>query len=154
MTLLRPLLFGVLLALPAQADGPGKDHAEGLEIGGGWTAATSHSEARVFVRIENHGDEAANVVGFHSPLGPVVLMAPPLDGGEPVPLGAYPLGPEGRLDMSPDGPFLLISDVATPLQEGTEFEMTVFLEPQGEFAIHVDVEGPDAESHSHVGHNH
>ena len=81
-------------------------------------------------------------------------MAPAIDGsGATVPLLPYPLDPGAVLEMDPDGPNLAIAGLG-PRAEGQEIALVLVFAEAGTAEAHVAVEGADAESRSHAGHDH
>ena len=159
--MLRPLAI-CLAVLPGLAvagsddhkhDHAGEHHDE-VHVSGGWMAETTGSVARVFFEIENEGDETVTLTGLSSPLGDVSLMAPAIKaGGEATMLADFTIAPGEALEMEPDGLFVAVK-ISAPLFEGQEFPIIVTLDGDEEIEVDVDVEGADAESISHDGHNH
>ena len=130
---------------------------EDLHIGHGWMAATDETTVRVFLEIENEGSEAVTLIGARSDVaGATAIAGPPLKANSSalVVLPEYPIAPGAELHMEPDGLYLLLTDAKGPFKEGTEFDMVLTFAPGGDIEVHVDVEGPNAESESHEGHNH
>ena len=143
-----PLFPALLFALPAWADGS-------VHVHDGWVASTEAPEARLFLEIENEGSGPVDIVGFATDRGTAELAAPALDGGrEVVALGVYPLDPGQALEMAPDAVHVRLTGLDAPLVEGERFEIRVMVEPGEEVVANVLVEGPDAESEDHSGHDH
>ena len=155
MRLLPALLL--VLAAPAFAGEDDHHHAEapeGLEIGHGWMAATEGPDARVFMRVHNETGEDLVLTAVEVEGAAAVLVAPAIDGsGGTAPLLPYPLDAGAELEMTPDGPHIAITGLG-PRAEGEAFDLVLAFEGLGEVEAHVDVEGPDAESESHAGHDH
>jgi len=132
----------------------GDEHAGEIHITHGWMAETKGPVARVFFALENEGDETFTLTGMTSPMGDVMLMAPAIKaGGDEQILTSFTLAPGDALEMSPDGLYVAVK-ISEPLMQGAEFPIMVMLDDLGELEIDVDVEGADAESISHAGHNH
>ena len=156
---MRYLLLGaVLIAAPACAeDDKHLVEVEGVEILHAWAQASDGPDGRVFVEIENEGDVPIVLLGGEAPdvAGSVALMGASIKaGGAPSPVAEMPIEPGNHIDLVPDGLYLALSDLKTPLTEGEEFEMHLLLEPHGEVEIHVEIEAANATQHSHAGHNH
>ena len=158
MRLALPLL--VALAAPAGAGEGGHAHADapaGLEIGHGWMAATAGDDGRAFVRLRNEtggalvltGLEIEGIAGAEA-----ALVAPRIDGGAGVlPLTPFVLDPGVELEMAPEGPHVALTGIG-PRAEGGEIDLVLLFEGLGAVEARVAVEGADAESASHAGHDH
>lgn len=140
--LVLPLL---LLSAPAAADG--------LRVGHGWAAATDGGPARAFVSIAIETAAEVAIIDVSVSGGSAVPMAPPLRSGGLVPPGADPLLPGAVLDMDPHAVHVRLGGLG-PLVEGTELVPTFRADPLGPVEAIIEVEGPDAEHHSHAGHGH
>lgn len=130
---------------------------DGAEILHPWTRATDGPTAQVFLELHNDRDTPILITGgdAHEMAASVKLMGAPLSAeGEPILLPEMPVTPGTALEMAPNGVYLLLEGLETPLEKGAEFEMHVQIEPFGEVEIHVEVEAADATQHSHAGHNH
>lgn len=148
---MRHLAFALTLAaLPALADGSAPIHA-----GHGWLAETRGDTARLFISLRNEGDATLVLVDIDSDLGMAQLMGSPIKAGaQAQPIPALPIPPDTELRMEPDGIYILLSNLPAPLLEGSEIELTAQIDPIGKVELHFEVEGPNAETESHVGHNH
>ena len=154
------ILLAASAAWAADEHGDDEDHlaeAEGVRVLHAWIEETRGPEARVYLEIENTGSEELILKGGDTGIaGAVTLVGLDFNSGgsTPVPLGELPIPAGNELELTPDGVFLLITDLAKPLAEGEEFEMHIELEPVGEIEIHVDVEAEGTLQHPHAGHNH
>lgn len=140
-----------LAVLPAAA------LAEGAHLGHGWMAEPAGDTARIFLTIENEGDVPMTLDGISTEAAAsVTLMAPPIKAGEetPVPIPAMTIAPGETLELSPEGLYFLAEGLTAPLTEGQEIDLVLQLSPDGLMETHVLVEGPDAETDSHAGHDH
>ncbi len=129
---------------------------DGIEILHAWAQATEGSTGRVFMEITNEGDQDVTLLGGDTDIGgAVTLMAMSYsDGAKAVDIGSFPLKAGAEIDLTPDGLFFEIADLAIHLDQGASFEMHVDLDPIGEIEVVVEVEAEDAGNHSHAGHNH
>ncbi|KNG92431.1 copper chaperone PCu(A)C [Pseudaestuariivita atlantica] len=144
---MRAAILALLFASPALADG--------LHVGEGWMAATEGQVARAFVEIHNEGDAPVILHAFRADWADAALVGAPVKAdGRDVPLDDYMLLPGEELDMEPEGVFIRLTDLTVPLAEGTEADVTLILSTGTEIAITIQVEGENAETESHAGHDH
>ncbi|ROT99409.1 copper chaperone PCu(A)C [Histidinibacterium lentulum] len=164
---LLPILALTLLPLAAFAD-DSHDHdhdhdtddhlteAEGLRIIHGWARASDGPEAQVFMEIENTRDDTVVLTGAEADwAGAARLVGAPIsvDGGT-VPLEEMEIAAGTTFDLTPDTVYVLVEDLAAPLQEGDTVEIEVEFAEIGHVEIAVEVEAADARQHSHAGHSH
>jgi copper(I)-binding protein len=130
--------------------------SEHLRVLHGWTRATDHDHARVFMEIENIGDEPVRITGGRSTVGEhTALVGFSLDGGEGryQPLDAVPVMPGRMLELAPRALALDVDGLNRPLVEGASFPL-VLTTDHGDIEMSIAVEAADADQHSHAGHAH
>ena len=129
--------------------------AEELHVGHGWMAETDKPQARAFFEIENEGSTPVTITGFSTDLGDATLTAPSLTpGADPQEIARYTIAPGEALALEPEGLYLALTGLSAPLPKGEAFEILAQQETGDTIAIEIDVEGPNAESDSHAGHDH
>jgi len=130
--------------------------SEHLRVLHGWTRATDHDHARVFMEIENIGDEPVRITGGRSKIGErTELVGFSLEDGEGryQPLDAVPVMPGRDLTLAPRALALSVDGLDRPLAEGASFPL-VLTTDHGDIEMTIAVEAADAEQHSHAGHAH
>lgn len=143
----------------AEAEDEFSDHVtrvDGIEILHAWAQATEGTTGRVFMEIANESAQSVTILGGDTDIGrAVTLMAMDYsDGAKAVDIGSFPLKAGAEIDLTPDGLFLEIADLAMHLDQGASFKMHIDLDPVGEIEVIVEVEAENASNHSHAGHNH
>jgi len=152
-------LFALLLPTLAAAEADDDAHLselEGLRVLHAWTAATDGGAARIFMEIENTGDETAHLTGAMADIGGrvTIFATPPTGDAAPIAVDTVEIYAGTDYDLTPDGLFLELADLAAPLAEGDAFEMEIDFGDLGQVEVHVAVEEADARQHSHAGHSH
>jgi copper(I)-binding protein len=147
-----------LMTLPvlAQDDHAHLSEADGLRIVHAWTAATSGTEALVYMEIENGTDSLVTLSGAEAPDGMTADLVgfTYTDGIEAWQvLPAMPIASGQHLDLAPRSLALRLSGLTAPLAEGDEIEIEVLFGDL-HMDVHVEVEAEGATAHSHAGHSH
>ena len=156
--MLRPLLIAALLATPLAAEDDHDDHlseADGLRLLHGWTTATARGPATVYLEIENTRDSAVILTGAHSEAAEgIEIMGIPLTAGaDPMTLPELEIAAGTTFDLTPESVYLTLNDLAGPLEEDGEIDVTLVFGEE-EIELHVDVLEEGATQHPHAGHNH
>ena len=155
MPLTRTILAALLVAAPAAAQ---DDHDHLSEAGGvrilhAWTTAGS-GPARIYMEIENEGEDAVSLTGGEIDGSAAILMGAPMKaGGDPVVLPGLEVAPGRALSLGPDSVYLEAAG-STPRTEGGELDLEIEIAPYGHLDVHVEILGDDATSHPHAGHAH
>ncbi|WP_051373234.1 copper chaperone PCu(A)C [Spiribacter curvatus] len=127
-----------------------------LRVLHGWTRATDHDHARVFMEIENIADAPVRLTGGRSPIAAnVELVGFSLVEGEGVyePVSDVPVMPGRDLVLAPQALALALEDIEGPLIEGSAFPLALTTD-RGRVEMTIVVEAADAQQHSHAGHAH
>lgn len=129
---------------------------EHLRVLHGWTQATDHEHARIFMAIENIGDETVRITGGRSEIGEQThLVGFSMVNGQAQyeRLDAVPVMPNRMLNLEPRGLALAVEGLSQPLAKGDSFPLTLTTD-HGDIAMIIAVEAADAKQHSHAGHAH
>ena len=154
--MLRALLIAVL-PLPALAQEAHVAQAHGLRVTHAWTNAGGGETAKIYMEIENTGEEAATLVSARAEgIEMATVVASPVNPLDEVPetLDGIALLPGVEMALEPGGLHVLLAGVEGSREEGDEIDLALVFEPQGEVEVHVQVEAEDATEHSHAGHSH
>lgn len=130
--------------------------SEHLRLLHGWTRATNRKHARVFMEIENIGDEPVHITGGSTPVSQQAYLVwfSMVDGqGQYERLDAIPVIPKRTLNLAPRGLALAVEGLSQPLAKGDSFPLTLTTD-HGDIAMSIAVEAADAKQHSHAGHAH
>ncbi|MFQ6549048.1 copper chaperone PCu(A)C [Aestuariibius sp. 2305UL40-4] len=162
--MLRPFLLAILLATPLAAeDDHNHDHdhadhlseAEGLRLIHGWTTATDRGPAPVYLEIENTRDSAVILTGAESEAAEAIEITgiPLTAGADPMTLPELEIAAGTTFDLTPESVYLVLNDLAAPLEEDGEIDVTLIFGEE-EIELHVDVLEQGATQHPHAGHAH
>lgn len=155
--MIRTALVLSLLAAPAFAED--SDHLsekDGVRILHAWTRATSDHDGALFFEVENTSGKEVVLLGAESDAAKDVhiVTSSIKAGGAAEEVESFPIAAGSEFEFTPNGVFLELHDMKSPLVEGEEFEVHLVFQDIGEIEAHVEIEAADADGHAHAGHNH
>ncbi len=149
------VLLAVALAPPAAVAHSHKQKS--LEVVHPWTPAMAEERkivnVAVYMKIKNGGKSAERLLGATTPLAEKVELIELKSQGSmilPTAASALTIPASGSLELSPDGPRLLLSGFKKRLDAYDSFELTLEFEKTGQLVIEVLVEeAVAAPTHKH-----
>lgn len=142
--------------LAAQDDNDHLSEIDGLRVVHAWTAATSGTEALIYMEIENNMETLQTLTGakIENGLTAELVGFTYFDGVEAWKvLPGIPIAAGQHLDLAPRAIAFRLSGLDSALNVGDEVEMEVMFGDL-HLDVHVAVEAESATDHSHAGHNH
>ena len=161
---MRHLLIAALL--DAAATGAAAQQAENgnhlaeagdVRVLHAWTRATEEPNARVYLAIENQGEDSVTLTGAETEIAALVtLVADEVHEGDltPATVNTIPVAPGTAVALEPGGLSVMLSELSRPLQEGDRFGLELGFRPIGDVGIEVEVLNAGATQHPHAGYSH
>ncbi len=155
--MIRTALVLALLAAPAFAED--SDHLsekDGVRILHAWSRATDDHVGVLYFEVENTSGKEIELIGAESDAAEVIhiITSSIKSGGEAEEVDTFPIAAGTEFEFTPDGVFLALEELKSPLVEGEEFEVHLIFDGIGEIEAHVEIEAADADGHAHAGHSH
>lgn len=135
-TLLRALLFAIILIGPAFASGT-------VEITGAWSRATppSASTGVVYLTITDHGAPDRLISASSAVADAVTLHQNATKNGvmQMRSVDGLDIPPEIPVKLEPDGYHLMLTGLKRPLKQGEHFPLTLDFQQAGAIQVSVDI---------------
>lgn len=122
-----------------------------------WARAAGGPGAEVYFELRNGSPATVAVVSAKTARAESArFVATWMSGGRPShePVPALDLAAGDSIVLAPDGLFLRLEGLASPLREGDAFPLTLVFRDLGSLDLTVEVAAADATEPSHAGHHH